>query len=125
MDKTTVLILAVGVAIVGGVLCYALAPTGNQPAHITKRECVTQKTPAVAAPAAQEPVQTVVYHDKLIEGTILQFHWAGRSSRGAAQFNGVVLDGMLRDAQFQNVIDLKKSSDFHNGVVATIVAVEK
>ncbi len=53
-----------------------------------------------------------VYHDKLIEGTILQFHWAGRSSRGAAQFNGVVLDGMLRDAQFQNVIDLKKSFDF-------------
>lgn len=53
-----------------------------------------------------------VYHDKLIEGTILQFHWAGRSSRGAAQFNGAVLDGMLRDTQFQNAIDLKKSSDF-------------
>ena len=69
MDKTTVLILAVGVAIVGGVLCYALAPTGNQPAHITKRECVTQKTPAVAAPAAQEPVQTVVAEKQVVEAT--------------------------------------------------------
>ena len=58
-----------------------------------------------------------VYHDKLIDGTILQFHWAGRSSRGAAQFSGAVLDEMLRDMTFQNSIDHSKSVDFVLGLL--------
>jgi len=58
-----------------------------------------------------------VYHNNLIDGTILQFHWAGRSSRGAAQFSGTVLDSMLKDMTFQNVIDRKKSIDFITGLL--------
>ena len=45
-----------------------------------------------------------VYHNKLIENTILQFHWAGRSTRGAAQFNGTAIDEMLQEKDFQNII---------------------
>lgn len=45
-----------------------------------------------------------VYHDKLISNTILQFHWAGRSSRGVAQFNGSAIDEMLKKENFYNKI---------------------
>ena len=45
-----------------------------------------------------------VYHDKLISNTILQFHWAGRSSRGVAQFNGSAIDEMLKKEHFHNNI---------------------
>lgn len=58
-----------------------------------------------------------VYHDKLIDGTILQFHWAGRSSRGVAQFRGAVLDCLLKDMAFHNVIDKRKCIDFINGLL--------
>lgn len=53
-----------------------------------------------------------VYHGKLIDNTVLQFHWAGRSSRGVAQFNGTALDEMLHDASFVNDIDTAKSKRF-------------
>lgn len=53
-----------------------------------------------------------VYHNKLIDNTILQFHWAGRSSRGAAQFNGNAIDEMLKSNIFKNEIDKEKSTDF-------------
>ena len=53
-----------------------------------------------------------VYHGKLIDNTILQFHWAGRNTRGAAQFNGVAIDEMLKEQTFTNIIDEKKSETF-------------
>ena len=53
-----------------------------------------------------------VYHDKLIENTILQFHWAGRNSRGVAQFNGTAIDEMLKEENFKNNIDSDKAHDF-------------
>lgn len=53
-----------------------------------------------------------VYHGKLIDNTILQFHWAGRSSRGAAQFNGTAIDEMLKEGNFKNVIESNKARDF-------------
>lgn len=53
-----------------------------------------------------------VYHRKLIDNTILQFHWAGRNTRGAAQFNGVTIDEMLKEQSFTNIIDEKKSEAF-------------
>lgn len=53
-----------------------------------------------------------VYHDKLIDNTILQFHWAGRNSRGVAQFNGNTIDEMLKDNRFQNSIIVSKAEDF-------------
>ena len=45
-----------------------------------------------------------VYHDKLVENTIMQFHWAGRASRGVAQFNGKVIDDLLKQMTFHNSI---------------------
>lgn len=53
-----------------------------------------------------------VYHNKLVQNTILQFHWAGRSTRGAAQFNGLAIDDMLKSEYFKNIIDIKESTVF-------------
>ena len=53
-----------------------------------------------------------VYHKKLIENTILQFHWAGRNTRGVAQFNGNAIDEMLNEANFQNDINHDKAIAF-------------
>lgn len=53
-----------------------------------------------------------VYHDKLIDNTILQFHWAGRNTRGVAQFNGTAIDGMLDESCFVNCIDETKAKRF-------------
>lgn len=53
-----------------------------------------------------------VYHGKLIDNTILQFHWAGRNTRGAAQFNGIAIDEMLKEQSFVNDIDKTKSETF-------------
>jgi hypothetical protein len=53
-----------------------------------------------------------VYHNKLIDNTLLQFHWAGRSSRGVAQFNGSAIDEMLKSISFVNEIDKNKAKDF-------------
>lgn len=53
-----------------------------------------------------------VYHGKLIDNTILQFHWAGRSTRGAAQFNGTAIDEMLNEEKFTNQIDTDKAKTF-------------
>lgn len=49
-----------------------------------------------------------VYHSKLIDSTIFQFHWAGRATRGVAQFSGSAIDGMLKESIFQNIIDNEK-----------------
>lgn len=53
-----------------------------------------------------------VYHGKLIDNTVLQFHWAGRNTRGAAQFNGTAIDEMLKEQSFVNDIDTTKSETF-------------
>mgnify|MGYP005931359489 CR=1 FL=1 len=53
-----------------------------------------------------------VYHGKLIDNTILQFHWAGRNTRGAALFNGTAIDEMLKEQSFVNDIDTTKSEAF-------------
>ena len=53
-----------------------------------------------------------VYHGKLIDNTILQFHWAGRNTRGVAQFSGVAIDGMLNEKDFKNEINSNKAKTF-------------
>jgi hypothetical protein len=53
-----------------------------------------------------------VYHEKLIDNTILQFHWAGRNTRGVAQFNGIAIDEMLNESNFKNHINLDKTHNF-------------
>ncbi len=46
-----------------------------------------------------------VYHKDLINNTVLQHHWAGRSSRGVAQYNGKIINEMLQNSNFKNEID--------------------
>lgn len=58
-----------------------------------------------------------VYHDKLLDNTILQFHWAGRNTRGAAQFNGVAIDEMLKEREFHNNINCQKAKNFLNDLL--------
>lgn len=53
-----------------------------------------------------------VYHDKLVDNTILQFNWAGRNTRGAAQFNGFAIDEMLKEENFTNSIYVDKAKAF-------------
>ncbi len=58
-----------------------------------------------------------VFHGKLIDNTVLQFHWAGRNTRGAAQFNGTAIDEMLQEEVFKNDIDENKSKEFLKGLL--------
>lgn len=53
-----------------------------------------------------------VYHEKLIDNTILQYHWAGRNTRGVAQFNGTAIDEMLKEEDFTNNICVEKANAF-------------
>lgn len=53
-----------------------------------------------------------VYHGKLIDNTVLLSHWAGRNTRGVAQFYGTAIDEMMKDESFVNEIDVTKSEAF-------------
>ncbi|MBR5276310.1 MAG: hypothetical protein IKU35_04130 [Bacteroidaceae bacterium] len=53
-----------------------------------------------------------VFHNKLQDTTFLQHHWAGRGTRGAAQFNGKTINEMLQEDPFINKIDIDKSKQF-------------
>lgn len=53
-----------------------------------------------------------VYHKELIEGTIKQYHWAGRNSRGVTQFKGETIDRMLKNKSFKNIIDKNRARQF-------------
>lgn len=58
-----------------------------------------------------------VYHSKLVKNTILQFHWAGRSTRGVAQFNGAAIDEILKENSFQNKIDKDMCETFLQSII--------
>lgn len=53
-----------------------------------------------------------VFHQELLDTMQLQFHWAGRSTRGVAQFSGVAIDNMLRKERFENMISEDNSVAF-------------
>lgn len=53
-----------------------------------------------------------VYHGNLIDNTVLLSHWAGRNTRGVAQFYGTAIGKMLKDESFVNEIDVTKSEAF-------------
>lgn len=46
-----------------------------------------------------------VFDKRLIDATILQFHWAGRATRGVAQFNGNALSDIILSKSFQHNIN--------------------
>ncbi len=53
-----------------------------------------------------------VYHKELLKASIMQHHWAGRSTRGVVQFDGKVVNEILCDTGFVNCIDKKLSVEF-------------
>lgn len=53
-----------------------------------------------------------VYHDKLLNSTLFQDHWSGRSTRGSAQFNGKIINELLCEQNFTNKIDEQSSKMF-------------
>lgn len=59
-----------------------------------------------------------VYHDELLKGTILQHHWAGKESRGVAQFSGKMITRILEDDGFVNCIDIRQCAGFIDGLLA-------
>ncbi|MCM1518149.1 MAG: hypothetical protein NC117_05880 [Pseudoflavonifractor sp.] len=59
-----------------------------------------------------------VYDKRLIENTVIQFHWAGRNSRGVTQFIGTAIDAMLSDKNFVNVIDRDSAISFIDRLIS-------
>ncbi len=53
-----------------------------------------------------------VYDKKLIDATIFQFHWAGRSTRGVAQFNGNSLSNIIRSESVVHEINSEQCHSF-------------
>lgn len=53
-----------------------------------------------------------VFHNKLQNTTLLQHHWAGRGTRGVAQFNGKTINELLNEESFVNRIDEYESKHF-------------
>lgn len=53
-----------------------------------------------------------VFHDELQNTTVLQHHWAGRGTRGVAQFNGKTINNLLMQKPFVNSIDEQASKKF-------------
>lgn len=55
-------------------------------------------------------VLTSMFQRDLLNGTVTLKHWAGRNSRGVTQFEGHIIDGLIRKPN--NDIDLIKSEEF-------------
>ena len=53
-----------------------------------------------------------VFHKKLQSTTLLQHHWAGKGTRGEAQFNGKIINELLKENSFKNDIDEQESVEF-------------
>ena len=56
-----------------------------------------------------------MFQQDLLAATILLKHWAGRNSRGVAQFEGRTIDALIK--QPQNEINLASASAFLEGIV--------
>lgn len=53
-----------------------------------------------------------VYHNELIDASVVQPHWAGRSTRGVVQFRGEVINKILGNSEFKNQIDQEKAEGY-------------
>lgn len=58
-----------------------------------------------------------VFHDELLNATRLQDHWAGRSTRGVAQFTGEKINNLLQQNDFTNSINVEESQRFLNDLL--------
>jgi len=52
-----------------------------------------------------------VYQENIIDTTAIQFHWAGRNSRGVTQFDGTTIHNLINNPT-NNKIDTKKAKTF-------------
>ena len=59
-----------------------------------------------------------VYHNELIDASVVQHHWAGRATRGVVQFTGRALNRMLERKNFVNIIDDVKARHFLDILIA-------
>jgi len=57
-----------------------------------------------------------MFHNSLIDNTIIQAHWAGRNSRGVSQFNGEAVKRIILNEN--NTIDIPKAQAFLERLVA-------
>lgn len=53
-----------------------------------------------------------VYHNELIDASVVQHHWAGRSTRGVVQFAGKALNDILNNSGFKNQIEQQKAKEY-------------
>ena len=53
-----------------------------------------------------------VFHPRLLSSTILQHHWAGRSTRGVAQFQGKALNALIAAEESPTLIALDEAKIF-------------
>lgn len=53
-----------------------------------------------------------VYHDELVDASVVQHHWAGRATRGVVQFSGKALNNILLRSNFNNQIDQDKAKRY-------------
>lgn len=59
-----------------------------------------------------------VYHNELIDASVVQHHWAGRATRGVVQFAGKALNNILNNKNFVNNIDEKKAISYLDSLLA-------
>jgi len=57
-----------------------------------------------------------MFQKDLLKSTIIQPHWAGRNSRGVAQFQGTTLDKLLNNPN--NTVDIQESSRFLDKIIS-------
>lgn len=62
------------------------------------------------------PVLVSIFHDKVLDNTILIKHWAGRNSRGVSQLNGAKIKELFTDSSPAN-ISLENSVKFLENVI--------
>lgn len=59
-----------------------------------------------------------VYHNELIDASVVQHHWAGRATRGVVQFTGKALNRMLERKNFVNIIEEAKAKQFLDRLIS-------
>lgn len=55
-----------------------------------------------------------VFHNRLIDASLVQTHWSGRNSRGTIQFQSGILNEIVSDFEFTNNINSKKALTYIN-----------